>query len=156
MVPHIIFFCAVVITAILYAKLETHIEGEAGWAKNLPTWRIKTILTNIFFPGHYITGYHLYFAFLILAMAHLPFIVGVWWGVSWEFKKEALILSYVFFLYVFEDFLYFVLNPYYGLKKFKREHIEWYKDGWFLIAPRNYWIAIPLAVVLYFLGTNII
>ncbi|MBD3308853.1 hypothetical protein GF339_20775, partial [candidate division KSB3 bacterium] len=31
----------IALLSFFFAKVEIHIEGEAGWAANLPTWRIE-------------------------------------------------------------------------------------------------------------------
>jgi hypothetical protein len=58
--------CAVLALAYLFARVEVEIEGEAGWAANLPTWRIEEhLLLDIFWGGRALTGYHLWmFSFI--------------------------------------------------------------------------------------------
>ena len=48
---------------------------------------------------------------------------------------------FVIFL-VLEDFLWFLLNPHYGLKKFKSR--VWWHPKWFLGVPSFYWTAVPI------------
>jgi hypothetical protein len=50
--------------------------------------------------------------------------------------------------WVIEDFLWFALNPHYGLRKFRREHIWWHKR-WLLGVPVDYWIMSASAVLLF-------
>lgn len=71
---------AVLVLAYLFARVEVEIEGEAGWAANLPTWRIEEHpLLDLFMGGRALTGYHLWmFAFIGLVF-HFPlFFIGRW------------------------------------------------------------------------------
>ena len=50
---------SVFLLGFFFAKLEIAIEGDAGWAENLPTWRIEGHwLLDIFWGGRVMTGYH--------------------------------------------------------------------------------------------------
>jgi hypothetical protein len=52
---------AVLPLALLLANVEVQIEGSAGWAANLPTWRIEDgWLLDLFWGGRPMTGYHVY------------------------------------------------------------------------------------------------
>ena len=49
---------AVLALALLLANVEVQIEGGAGWAANLPTWRIEDgWLLDLFWGGRPMTGY---------------------------------------------------------------------------------------------------
>jgi len=49
----------VALMAFFFAKVEIQIEGAAGWASALPTWRIESHwLLDIFWGGRPMTGYH--------------------------------------------------------------------------------------------------
>ena len=37
----VLTLCWGVLLAYFFAQAEIHIEGDAGWAANLPTWRIE-------------------------------------------------------------------------------------------------------------------
>ena len=73
-------FLWVILLAFFFAKVEIQIEGGAGWAANLPTWRIESHwLLDIFWGGRAMTGYHAWvFSFMALVF-HLPiFLTGTW------------------------------------------------------------------------------
>jgi hypothetical protein len=57
---HTVFVVAwVVLLAYFFANVEIQIEGSAGWAANLPTWRIEHHwLLDLFWGGRPMTGYH--------------------------------------------------------------------------------------------------
>ena len=84
------------------ALLEIEIEGPDGWAKNLPTKRIKIWWYQKF--GKEVTGYHLLLQIFLLLFMHLPLILEN--RFSWDL--EALILSQYFFFLVYWDYLWFV------------------------------------------------
>jgi len=143
----LLFFGFVVLIAALLAKVEIEIEGKHGYAKNLPvSWRTNNKWARLFFTG---TSYHLYMGLFLLALVHLPFVVGL----EWTLGKEALVLSFLAFITVAEDFLWFVLNPHYGIKKFKRTEIPWFRDRW-LFVPSWYWWYLPAAIILYIFGVK--
>jgi hypothetical protein len=49
----------VALLALFFAQTEIQIEGAAGWAAALPTWRIEHHwLLDLFWGGRPMTGYH--------------------------------------------------------------------------------------------------
>ena len=58
----------VLVVAAFFAQVEIQIEGSAGWAASLPTWRVeKHWLLEIFWGGRAMTGYHAWvFSFMAL------------------------------------------------------------------------------------------
>jgi hypothetical protein len=145
-VQHVWFFGGVLAAATAFALLEIQIEGGAGWAANLPTWRIENRWTRLFFSRRPLTGYHLYVHLWVLVMAHLPFILG-FAAMGW--RAEGRILAFLIFFWLAEDFLWFVLNPEFGIRRFTPDHAWWHAPTWWLIAPRDYWVFTPLGALLY-------
>ncbi len=125
----------ILLLAFFFAKVEINIEGDQGWAGSLPTWRIeKHWLLDIFWGGRPMTGYHAWvFSFIALAF-HLVFFLGC----KWSPQIEARIISSIILFWLAEDFLWFVLNPAFGLKNFHPRNIHWHKK-WFLFMPVDYW-----------------
>ena len=57
-----------------FAQTEIQIEGPAGWAANLPTWRVEQHwLLDIFWGGRAMTGYHAWVFPFIALFFHCPF-----------------------------------------------------------------------------------
>lgn len=137
------------VIASLFALLEIQIEGKDGWAGKLPTWRLKNPFKK-FINWPYITGYHTYFHMLFLSIFQLPFLLG--WPFS--FKNELLIFELYFIIVALEDFLWFVFNPRWGIRKFFTQEIPWHSKKVFFF-PRNYWIAITVLLVLELLRSQI-
>lgn len=138
---------------IFLAMLEIEIEGEHGWAKNLPTWR-KTNQGAALGFFRTMTGYHAILFLMILFLNHIIF-VGFFGFVG--ISDEFFILAFHLFLLIYWDFLWFVLNPHFTIKKFKKEHIPWYTDSrWIAWFPIDYWYAFGssgcLAVFGFLLG----
>ncbi len=124
--------------AIVLALLEIQIEGAHGWAKNLPSWRaekngIWSRVFQKFFFGKEMTGYHLMMFLFVILLFHLPYVFGA----PFTFLGWSKIVSYLFFFFVIWDFLWFILNPHYPLKNFKREYIDWHKK-WIFGLPIDY------------------
>lgn len=133
-----------ILLAYFFAMAEIHIEGDGGWAGNLPTWRIEEHwLLDLFWGGRPMTGYHAWvFPFIVLVF-HFPiFFMG---NCSW--RIEARVVSCIILFWMVEDFLWFVLNPAYGLKRYTPEHIHWHKR-WLWFAPVEYWFFTPVVVAL--------
>lgn len=121
--------------AYLFAKVEIQIEGGDGWAANLPTWRIeKHWLLDVFFGGRPLTGYHAWALLFMLLAFHLPGVLS--W--SWSWALEARLMASFMIFWVAEDFLWFVCNPAWGLKRFNRVEVRWHKH-WILFLPTDYW-----------------
>ncbi len=133
--------------ATFLAFLEIQIAGKDGWAKNLPCWRPKpdsaaAKIYSLFMGGKELTGYHAVMFFLPLAILHFPFVAGI----KWTLVRELEVFSNYFLLAVFWDFLWFVWNPQYGLKKFKPQFIGWHKK-WLGRIPADY----PMGIVISFI-----
>jgi hypothetical protein len=130
-----------------FAKVEIHIEGKNGWAASLPTWRIeKHWLLDVFWGGRPLTGYHAWVFPFILLISHLGFfLIGGW---TWELELRT--MGVVALFWTAEDFLWFVLNPAFGLRSFKKGRIPWH-TRWVLGMPIDYWVMglIGLAAVVW-------
>ena len=140
------FWILVLVVSFLLAKVEINIEGRYGYAKKLPVeWRTDNKWLRFFLAG---TSYHFYMGLFLLCLVHLAFAIGL----DWTLGREMLVLSWLAFVTVLEDFLWFVLNPHYGIKKFRRECIPWFRKGWLWFCPIWYWYYIPVGIVLFILG----
>ena len=142
--PAIGFWVFLLATSWLFALVEIHIEGTDGWAAKLPTWRVQNRWTRLVYGSKPLTGYHLYVQLFVLVMSHAPLLLG---APSW--RMEARVLAFFILFWIVEDFLWFVLNPAFGLRRFRKEHIWWHAPSWWWIMPRDYWIFLPIGVVLY-------
>lgn len=136
----------ILLLAIFFAEVEIQIEGAAGWAANLPTWRIqKHWLLNIFWGGRPMTGYHAWVFPFIALFFHLPAIFNG----QWSWRIEARLIACIMLFWVAEDFLWFVLNPAYGVAKFKPQYVPWHIH-WTGFAPTDYWTMGAIALGLFF------
>ena len=132
----------VMLLGFFFAKLEIAIEGDAGWASSLPTWRIEEHwMLDWFWGGRAMTGYHAWAFSLVALFFHFPLIFSA--AFSWVTEARAMACIMVF--WVTEDFLWFVLNPAFGLSRFSKLHAHWHKN-WTLGAPIEYWIFLPLGL----------
>ena len=150
---HLIFFLLLSWMSFLFAKVEIAIEGQRGWAEKLPTWHLPKghRLSKLLVGGRPLTGYHVWIQIFVFSFLHIVYLFT-----DFNLKVELVLLSFFVLFWVFEDFLWFVLNPAFGIKNFKKEKIWWHKDHWWLIAPREYFIFIPLGVTLYLLSVGIV
>jgi len=136
---------------LFLALLEIEIEGPNGWAKNLPTKRIKLWWYQK--VGKEVTGYHLVLQIFLLLFMHLPLVLEK--RLDWQI--EILIITQYLFFLAYWDFLWFVLNPHFRLKDFKKGGVPWH-TAWFLGLPTDYWLGILAAVLLpvLFFGWQVI
>jgi hypothetical protein len=124
----------ILLISFFFANVEIQIEGGKGWASGLPTWRIDSHpLLDLFWGGRPMTGYHAWiFSFMFLIFHLAAFITG-----QWNVKLEARILGSLMLFWIIEDFLWFILNPSFGLEKFSSAFIPWHKK-WLLFVPVDY------------------
>lgn len=128
------------VLALLFAAMEVENEGKYGWAEKAPTWYRTTgiagKLYGLFMGGKPMTGYHIFTFFLSLLVFHIPFFAGK----EWSPPKELEVVGLWFAWSCVWDYLWFVLNPYYGVKNFKRTKVWWHaKSWWFMgIIPADY------------------
>lgn len=147
----IVFVCTL---ALFFAQVEIQIEGAAGWAKNLPTWRIEQHwLLDIFWGGRPMTGYHAWIFPFMLLVFHLPAVMFD----EWSLRLEARILGCVALFWIIEDALWFLLNPAFGLAKFNPSNIPWHVH-WLGVMPTDYWtfgfVGLALILISYFFSKS--
>lgn len=152
MLPHLLFFTALAIAASLFALLEIQIEGSAGWATALPTWRVQTRWTRAILGSRALTGYHLYVHLFVFLLLHLPFALA---PLPPTWSIELRILAFWVLFWVLEDYLWFVFNPEFGVGRFSPTHASWHAPSWWWIMPREYWIFTPVGVALYLLSWGV-
>ncbi|MFA6446279.1 MAG: hypothetical protein WCW14_03470 [Candidatus Paceibacterota bacterium] len=143
-----IFIISILITAFAFAKLEIQIEGDGGWAKNLPTWRLShESKWRIILGGRDVTGYHVWTHLFVLLLCHSVLLLS-----GWTLRSELFLVIFLIAFYTVEDFLWFVFNPTFGIRKFKKEYIPWHRDTWWLFMPRDYFVVIfVLGILIYIL-----
>ena len=135
------------LVAGLHAQLEIQIEGSrAGWAHRLPCWRVDNKWTKMLL-GKELTGYHFYLIVLFLVMFH-----GIFLFKTWSISSELSVLGWFCWYWVVEDIFWFIENPNYGLRSFRKGRIFWHKR-WFLKLPVSYWYGIVSGTILIAVGS---
>ena len=140
-----VLFIWVALLAFLFANVEIQIEGANGWAAALPTWRVENSrLLDIFWGGRTLTGYHAWvFAFMALVF-HLPIFVNG----RFTLQLETRILGCLMMFWILEDFLWFVMNPAFGLARFNPASIPWHKH-WLCGMPTDYPLFMVIGILLF-------
>lgn len=134
--------------AAVFAQVEIQIEGAAGWAANLPTWRVENHwLLDCFWGGRPLTGYHVWVFLFMALIFHLPFFLHGRHGLRLEFR----IVGSLVLFWILEDFLWFVFNPAFGLSRFNPVFIPWHHH-WMLGVPVDYWVYLVLGTLLIWLS----
>lgn len=146
--PMLALLAYVALLAFFFAMVEIQIEGAAGWAANLPTWRVDNHwLLDWFWGGRPMTGYHAWvFSFMAL-MFHLPAVMLRQW--SWQIELRA--LGSLALFWIFEDWLWFVFNEAYGIARFAPEFIPWHKH-WLIGVPTDYLVMGTLGMTMVVLS----
>lgn len=129
------------LSALTLAFLEVQIEGKFGWAGKLPTWRpgdkwYSKIFKSIM-GGKEMTGYHLGVFGLVALFLHYPFFVGI----EWSLKQEAWTISIFFLFSAVWDYLWIIINPFYGVLKSRPKDKVWWHKKWIGPFPRDYYFA---------------
>jgi hypothetical protein len=140
------FLAFMVFLACILALWEIQIEGKDGWAANLPGWRREKGWLVKLTGGRPITGYHLFMTVFLIAMVHLPLFFTPW---SW--RLECLLFGFYLGMVLLEDFLWFVFNPHYGIKSFRKGKIWWHLSWWGPV-PGFYWILLIIVIILIYFG----
>jgi hypothetical protein len=100
-------------------------------------------LFGLVLGGKPLTGYNLLmFASTLLAF-HLPFAFGTSWTAATEL---ALLAAWVAWSALW-DFLWFLLNPAYGWRRFRRGNV-WWHSRWLWRLPLDYWVAVVVSLAL--------
>jgi hypothetical protein len=134
--------CYVFAMCVALAYLEVQIEGPNGWASALPTWRSTNPAVTWVFGGRPVTGYHVGLNVFLLLALHWPLLFK-----RWTLVDECRVLqSFAVMAFVW-DFLWFVLNPSFGLRRYDAAHVWWFRR-WVLGVPSDYWIGAGAAVFL--------
>lgn len=134
--------------ALWFALIEIEIEGAHGWALRLPTWfRTRGPAGRLYGAvsgGKPLTGYHLFMASLPLVILHLPF----GYGADWSAAAEVMVFATYMAFAIGWDYLWFILNPAYGVRGFRRGRVWWYSGAWIGPLPYEYSAAVAGSFVL--------
>jgi hypothetical protein len=137
------------LVAMSIAIFEIELEGKYGWAEKSATWSRKFMPPKAFrlFSGaRVLTGYHLFLNIFLLLFMHSPFFFGLEFTVIAELNLLATYLVWT----IFWDFLWFILNPYYGWKRFTPKAVWWFgEEPWLMNKlPVKYFIQIGISLSL--------
>ena len=126
----------------VFALMEIQIEGTGGWAENLPTWKVKNPFRKILGWPTLLDGYHFWMWVLMMLIFHSPF----FFGFAFNLTNELLVIEMFLFFAVIEDFLWFVFNPGWGIKKFFTREIPWHPRK-IMFLPQNYWLSFVIITI---------
>jgi hypothetical protein len=142
---HILLFLTwVLLLAFFFAEVEIQIEGAQGWAAGLPTWRIEEHwLLDLFWGGRPMTGYHAW----VFSFMFLVFLFPLFSGGRFSTRLAARCVGGLMLFWIVEDFLWFVLNPAFGLAGFTPRTVPWHHH-WFLGLPADYYLFLAIGALL--------
>ncbi len=94
---------------------EAYIEGKYPWAGAQVGWNVK--LTD----RVTVTAYHFWIYVMLAFFLSLPLVVN-----GWSIELFGVILSAFAIGFIIEDFVWFLVNPFYSLRKFNEKDVYWY------------------------------
>ena len=144
------YLAFMIFMAVILALWEIQIEGKDGWAAKTASWRIEKGWVLKFTGGRPLTGYHIFMTLFMLAIIHLPLFFT-----SWSWQMEFLLIGFYMGMVLLEDFLWFALNPHYGIKNFRKGKIWWHKTWWGPV-PSMYWFMLVAVILLIYFGRTAI
>ncbi len=132
---------------------ESHVEGPNVWDKKKYGWKLRFkgfVLKSLGVKELVFSAYHFWLwiiTFPILIIVLPQVLLGFSLKFTWFLGGVYIIGS------VIEDFVYFIVNPYWGLKKWNSKHTPhpWLKIGKFEF-PIPYIIGLLLASLLLWLS----
>ena len=140
----ILVFLFVCLAMVATSFWESHVEGPNTWDKKKYGWKLK--LGKYSLPAYHFWLWIVTFPILIVL---LPQVIV---GFSWKFT--AFLSGTYMFGSVLEDFIYYVVNPFFGLKKWNRRivtYFPWFKVGRVCV-PTNYIFGILFSALLIWLS----
>ena len=136
--------------ALILAFWEIQIEGKDGWAEKLPCWQVEKGWVVRILGGRPLTGYHFFMVVFLADMIHLPVFFTPW---SWQL--ESFLIGSLMGLLVLEDFFWFVFNPNWGLRNFKKGKIWWHPTWWGPVPDFYWWFSIVAGILIYLGRTSL-
>jgi hypothetical protein len=73
-------------------------------------------------------------------------------GVDWSVAAELRTIATYFVLAVIWDYLWFVLNPAYTVRRFRRGNVWWFEVPWIWRFPLDYYLGVGFSMVLVAIG----
>lgn len=123
-------FIWIILGFIAMSFWEAYIEGKYPWAGRQVGWKIK------FSKRVTLTAYHFWIYIMFFFWFTVPLAMF-----GWNLKLFGVIVSAVAVGAVIEDFFWFIVNPFYSLKKFNEKDTYWY--AWLKIGK----IQIPVSYI---------
>lgn len=110
-----LIFLWIILGFVSMSFWEAYVEGKYPWAGRQVGWKIK-MTKHIS-----LTAYHFWVYIMFIFFLGLPFLIE-----GWDTKLFGIILSATCLGLIVEDFLWFIINPFYSLKKFNPKDVYWY------------------------------
>lgn len=118
------------VVAVLFGVFEIEAEGKFGWGEKFPTWyRVNGFVPKLYgkFTNKPLTGYH-------AALFFVPIMIFLWPMVATDtvsLHGALAALGFYFAWVIIWDFSWFILNPAYGVSRFRRNSVWWFaKEPW--------------------------
>ena len=136
--------CFILLSSFVYSLIEIELEADQGWMKKIPTAKALNL------GGKELTLYHVYMIIMIT--------ISVCFQNRMDFTLSSFLhsASYVFLFILLEDVLWFIFNPYFTIKKYKKEYIWWHaSQPWIYGMPlHNYTVIAINLCISYFTGLS--
>jgi len=142
---------------ILWALVMASAEGPIGWGGNGNIMKSNKWLFNCLKLFTFGRPLHPLPLFAIITFT-ISFAFPAIWNYSKDLPFSVLawgeLVAYFALFAIHEDFIWFLVNPHFGLKKFNKIDAAWH-PRWFLGLPIDYWIGISVFGLFGFLGRGL-
>ena len=136
-----LIFLWVIFGFVSWSFWEAYIEGKNAWGKKQVGWKKKIL-------GCYdLTAYHFWLNLMLFFFMTLPLIIN-----GWNTRLFGVLISASALGFIIQDILWYVINPFYSLKKFNPKDANWYpwiKIGKFQI-PRTYLMGFIIGILSWY------
>ena len=132
------------IFSLLYSLIEIEVEGKYGWMEK--AYSVGVVKSG----GKNFTLYHIYMILsLVLIYAYLT-------DLKMNIDSIGFFLFHITLFLLLEDFLWFVFNPHYTLKKYKKDEIWWHAEQpWFKGIPLHNIAGSLILLIITVFNTNL-
>ena len=144
----------------LWALTMVNAEGLVGWGGVSPAWKLDTRRWYSFLFWPFAQGRPVNFLPVSAIMTFtVSFLLPVIWNINKNIPFTLInfgeLVSYFIIFAILEDFIWFLINPYYGLRKFNKQIVTWH-PRWLGFLPTDYWIALVIYIIVGFFSRGVV
>jgi len=150
----------VFIYGLFWAATTASVEGAEGWGRTLPSKQLDkgrwyNSFLKIFTLGRPLDLFPLFATITFTISFFLPILWYFSKGLTFSLSNWGELITYYLIFAFHEDFLWFLINPHFGIHKFKKKYISWH-PRWWLGLPVDYLIGFFVFAAIGILARGVI